>query len=106
MRSEQVIKSDIAATKAKYDISRSDEDAKEIKALQQELIEAITEGALPCEDCGNPPIGLTQQGAISNMVFTYYEIGCSVCKDKRAQAQTREDAVSNWNNNNYISKKK
>lgn len=96
MRSEQAIKSDLQAAKAKYDISRSDADAKEIKALQQEMIEAITEGALPCE-CGNMPIGIAQQGAVSGMIFTYYEIGCSVCKDKKAKHQSRETAVNIWN---------
>ena len=35
MRSEQEIKSDMVAAKAKYNVSRSEEDAKEIKALQQ-----------------------------------------------------------------------
>ena len=104
MRSEQEINADMAAAKAKYNVSRSEEDAKEIKALQQELIKTITDGAFPCEDCGNAPIGIAQQGAISNMIFTYYEIGCSVCKGKRAQAQNREDAVSNWNKNIYITK--
>mgnify|MGYP001190334713 CR=1 FL=1 len=106
MRSEQEIKSDMVAAKAKYNVSRSEEDAKEIKALQQELIKIITDGALPCEDCGNVPVGIAQQGAINNMIFTYYEIGCSVCNGKRAQAQSREDAVNNWNNNIYIAKKK
>jgi len=40
------------------------------------------------------------------MIFTYYEIGCCVCNGKRAQAQSCEDAVNNWNNNIYIAKKK
>jgi hypothetical protein len=73
-----------------------------IKALRSELSTALTHGANPCSECGNMPHGIKQNAAVKNMPISIYEIGCLVCRDRRAQAVTREGAVENWNNEIYI----
>jgi hypothetical protein len=66
----------------------------------------LSEGAKKCKDCGNAPHGMEQQGALGGRVITYYEVGCLVCRDHRAQGQTREEAVKNWNAGEFLPPKK
>jgi hypothetical protein len=71
-------------------------DAK-VKALHKERTDFITKGAVECKVCDNPAIGIEQKAGVGKLVFTYFEIGCSVCKDRRVDGQTQEEAVASWN---------
>lgn len=104
MRTEDEIKADLVTAIETYNESLTKEDADVVVQLRQELIEAYTEGATPCEDCGNMPIGIKQPVAAGSVVLSYYEIGCVVCRDHKAKAQTREEAVDNWNNGIFVTK--
>ncbi len=79
------------------------EDASRLSA---ELTAEITKGAEPCEGCQNHPHGMVQEVAIKNRPVSYFEIGCLVCPDKRAQGFTEAQAVDAWNAENYIAPKK
>jgi rubredoxin len=48
-----------------------------VKALQQQLSDAICEGAKPCPDCGAPPHGM-EQPRLGGGGFEF-EIGCTIC---------------------------
>lgn len=111
MRTKQVILADLAAARADYEkgvqtlpAPKVQALAAQVKDLKQELNDWIIEGAKPCADCGNLPIGLIQSANTGKMVFEYYEVGCANCRDHRAQAQTREEAVDAWNQGKFIKK--
>lgn len=65
----------------------------QLKALRLELSAAITRGARPCPDCGQPPIGIMHDGANG----PEYEVGCAACKDHRGErSRSRAAAVAAW----------
>jgi hypothetical protein len=68
-----------------------------------EASKQITEGASDCKDCGNPPLGIVQPRHIAGIGATeIYEVGCIVCRDHRALAPTREEAVRKWNAREFL----
>jgi len=76
---------------------------EDVKDLSKQLSAAITEGAEPCEGCGELPLGMVQQIAVKNEALDYFEIGCSkVCRHKRAQGFSRAQAVQKWNDAKYL----
>jgi len=111
-RTEHQIVKDFAAAKAVYHESAQTATGLElatmsadIKALTIELSAYLTEGAEPCPVCGEKPHGIHQPA--------YYEVGCLIgCQFevdgksylRRAKGGTREEAVENWNNQEYFAK--
>jgi hypothetical protein len=73
-----------------------------IKALGAELDAAICSGAEPCETCGGSPSSLVQQVALKGELVDYYEVGCIVCPDHRAQGFAPGQAVEKWNEMRYL----
>jgi hypothetical protein len=68
-----------------------------IHKLMNEIAAARAEGAEPCPTCENPPIGIKHD----DKVAMAYEVGCAHCRDHRAVARTREEAVEKWNAGEY-----
>jgi hypothetical protein len=107
MRTDKHIAEELqAAQQAYHSAATNGKDgsqyAAEMKTLRAELASYITDGAEACPDCGNLPHGIRQQAGVNRLVITYYEVGCLTCKDHRAQGQTREEAVENWNEGKYL----
>jgi hypothetical protein len=66
-----------------------------MKSLQGKLSDTVAEGGKPCPGCDLPPMGMVQPRG--------YELGCSgSCKDRRAVAGSREEAVEKWNGESYL----
>lgn len=71
-----------------------------IKQLMADMAAVVSKGAAPCsclvqrgdkaEKCGLAPIGMKRRAGL-------WEIGCPDCRDIRAQADSNEEAVGNWN---------
>lgn len=107
------LRAGIAAKRAEYQAKSDTAPAPELRAITEEvkrlsnlLNAAITEGAEPCEDCAQPPLGLVQQIDVKGEALDYYEVGCAAaCSDKRAQGFTREQAVQKWNDEQYLKPK-
>lgn len=82
------------------------EYSEKARGLMNELSGIISEGAEPCEHCGQAPHGMVQEVAVKNIPRPYFEVGCLGCKDHRAQGFTPEQAVADWNAENYLPPKK
>jgi hypothetical protein len=65
-----------------------------LKAARAWKSAQICRGAEPCAVCGNPPIGLIQPRPGGQDIF---EIGCSVCLNRKAKSVDRKTAVLCWN---------
>ena len=112
MRSEQTIREELGAAQKAYQAKASGPEAEwrplhvRVKALSAELVETLTEGAEPCEDCSGKPVGLRHLRAVimgdKPVLLPVYEVGCSACGDKRAVGTTREAAVAAWNGSVYL----
>lgn len=103
MRNEEQIVASIQAAKAEYikyaqsaPAPRVRELSAEVKKFQQELIDFLIAGAGRCPECDQLPIAIHQPG--------YYEVGClsNSCVDRHSLGLSREEAVRNWNNQNYF----
>lgn len=69
---------------------------QKVRALREELVLALTEGANACPDCEEAPHGLRQPMGV-------YEVGCaSGCRDHRAFGRTVAEAVENFNDGKFI----
>lgn len=106
------LQADIAALRtdkhARHDAltaSAEREITERIKALNSDLAALITEGAEPCEHCGGHPHGIVQAVPVKGVAMPYFEVGCLVCPDHRAQGFAPEQAVEQWNAENYLTKK-
>lgn len=107
------LRSAIAAKRAEYHDKHDKVPAPELRAITEEvkrlsnaLNARLIAGAEPCEGCKQPPVGLVQQIEVKGEALDYYEIGCStLCRDKRAQGFTREQAVKKWNDEHYLKPK-
>lgn len=65
-----------------------------LKAARAWKSAQICRGAEPCSACGNPAIGLIQPRPGGQDIF---EIGCSVCLNRKAKSVDRKTAVLCWN---------
>lgn len=105
-RDAEKIKGDRDAAIVKYRGAANTDKAyplsQKVKSLQAELSSVLSKGAVKCKDCGNAPIGMEQQAGLSGRVVTLYEVGCSVCRDRRAQGFSPEEAVNNWNARKFL----
>lgn len=93
---------------AKHDILPARElraITEEVKRLSNELNAQIIEGAEPCEDCNELPMGLVQQIDVKGEAQDYFEIGCVKCPNHRAQGFTQKQAVQKWNDERYLKPK-
>jgi hypothetical protein len=70
--------------------------AAKIKEMVKEVSDTLTEGANPCPDCGNPPIGIFHDGTPKP-----FEVGCLVDRNHRVRESLPEDAVDRWNKADY-----
>lgn len=136
MRSQHEIRADIEKARVAWAQARETLPeaqaapfSRKVKDLQQELSDALTPGAEPCETCGAKPLGLRhvharmsgKKDADGKPLFYFfhrYEVGCVACGDKRAIAATPEEingadldqhaddairrAVAKWNEENYL----
>ncbi len=78
--------------------------SRRVNELRRELCAVLSDGANPCPDCGNRPIGLRHVhvvGATNRKTFTF-EDGCVACKDHRAQGSSVPEAVAEWNQAKYL----
>lgn len=113
MRTQEEIRTELASAKEAYDkVALGAESewrpySNQIKALQKELSDCISEGAKPCPHCGGQPIGLRHVhlapfGANQSVEFFIYEIGCP-CKDslEMSMSPDRETAVAMWNRDEW-----
>lgn len=98
-RAEHQAKYDTASRKELHDIHL------EVKALGDAISAAITDGSEPCETCKGKPLGLIQEVAIKAAAVPYFEVGCPVCPDHRAQGFTIDQAVEKWNAETYLAPK-
>lgn len=76
--------------------------SQRVKQLRKRLARELSEGAIPCPDCGKLPIGMIQACMSDRQPDIRFEVGCAFCRDHsrrshRAKGRTRELAVSNWN---------
>jgi hypothetical protein len=108
-RQPHEIADEIEATRAEYQAiagSKPETEARpllvKVKDLQAELSSVLSVGAEDCEVCGNAPLGMRQYGSLNGRAVMFYEVGCLVCKDRRAQGFTREEAVKNWNAESFL----
>lgn len=105
---QAAIKAKRAQYQAKVDTAKPAElraITEEVRKLNDELAAQITVGAEPCEGCEGHPHGMVQEVAVKNKPMAYFEIGCLVCANKRAQGFTPEEAVAAWNAENYLEPK-
>lgn len=76
---------------------------KEIKGLQKQLSELLSEGAKPCPKCGAQPHGMRKPlGKVKGISVTMYVVGCLGCKDTRSYGQSVKEAVEKWNAGEYV----
>lgn len=102
MRSEYEINQELKELLADYNANCQNMTSAEIgahnaevKALRAELQAVLTNGAKPCPDCLEMPLGINQP--------RFYEVGCS-CPEKQSKGQFIEEAVENWNNGVYFAR--
>lgn len=110
-RSEETIRAELGDAQAEYNEAVRTKPQHEvlplsrrITELRKELSGVLSEGANPCPDCGNPPIGLRHVhvvAATNRRVFTF-EVGCVSCKDHRAQGSSIAESVAEWNAGKYL----
>lgn len=63
----------------------------EMRKIMDAINLVYTKDAKACPDCGADPIGMKRRPGL-------YEVGCSgTCVDVRAQGETPDEAISNWN---------
>jgi hypothetical protein len=111
VRGEEAIRSELGEAQKAYTEAVETQPAKfcrpfadKVKALRQELCDALSVGAKVCPDCGSKPIGLRHIHVVvatNRRVFTY-EVGCIKCKNHRAQGSSVTEAVSEWNVGKYL----
>ncbi len=98
------IERELDAARAEYhELSAGLTDAQQreytdkIKALMAELNDAIAADAQDCptKDCGARPIAMKRRAGV-------YEVGCPVCENMRATAETPEEAVDKWNDGDLM----
>lgn len=103
MRTERIIAIEIETKKAAYHeaaptMTAAEQKAAsdEIKGLQQELCDLLSEGAKPCPLTGDKPIGMKVGKGV-------YEVG-PITSNLRARGETAEEAVEKWNKGEYFIK--
>ena len=79
--------------------------SSKMKALRQEASSLITDGAMPCPECGELPHGMFRERGRG---MSIYEIGCLNCKNPddesqalRAVGTTQKSTVFSWNEADY-----
>lgn len=88
---------DMTATRA--EIAEATAQVEEARAV---LAAALVEGAEPCPNCGATPHGLIHDVSVRRTVMPMIEVGCTNCRDYRAQGFTQAQAVERWNDGEYI----
>lgn len=116
IRDEAGIRADIEAARAAAQALTDDDSVKAhreageaVRALQQELADFLSAGAVPCAKCGSPPHGMLKRPEIAearnelgevrtSYAPAVYAVGCTVCGFlSPALAPSAEAAVEKWN---------
>lgn len=74
------------------------------RRFNQDLVDHLTEDANPCPSCGGKPHGMIHQRVVNTTPprpVEMIEVGCTRCKDHRADGFSRDEAVSRWNTGDW-----
>lgn len=77
------------------------EHGMKVKSVKKDISAAIADGAEPCPDCKNAPMGIEKRAATDNSP-AQFEVGCVNCADHRARGWSPEDAVKRWNSMEWV----
>lgn len=73
--------------------------SNKVKELQKMLSDTIADGANPCRDCGELPLGMERTVQVGrSSTVNVFEVGCSGnCQAHISVDGSREKAVAGWN---------
>lgn len=73
-----------------------------VEAAKKALADALVVGAKPCPTCAELPHGMLHEVSVRKQTMAVIEIGCTGCRDHRAQGFTPAHAVARWNAGEFI----
>ncbi len=88
---------DMTATRA--EIAKASAAVELAKAA---LASALVAGANPCPTCKETPHGMLHDVSVRKQLLSVVEIGCTTCRDHRAQGFTPTQAVERWNAGEFM----
>lgn len=92
----QELQDEYHKNESKLTVSQMREQTKKMNDIRAQMVQTITEGAVPCPTCKNEPHGMMKRQSTDEHP-ALFEIGCLKCRNTRARGWSREEAVAKWN---------